>query len=73
VDALAPRSRLRTWLAAKSFGEPSAGCDPEMSEWGNPSRVMSGDPPAESIGGEEVSRGTETSQYPEERKSTRLR
>src|SRR3954453_18678694 len=27
-------------------------------------------PPAEYIGGEEASRGTETSQYPEERKST---
>jgi len=60
-------------MAAKSFGEPPAGFDPEMSEWGNPAWVMPGDPPLNSIGGEEVSRGTETSQYPEERKSTRLR
>jgi hypothetical protein len=28
--------RGRTWQAAKSFGEPQAGFDPEMSEWGNP-------------------------------------
>jgi hypothetical protein len=60
-------------MAAISRGEPSAGCDPRISEWGNPARVMPGDPPLNPIGGEEVSRGTETSQYPEERKSTRLR
>jgi hypothetical protein len=31
-------------MAAISLGEPPAGCDPRMSEWGNPSRVMPGDP-----------------------------
>jgi hypothetical protein len=31
------RSRRRkTWQAAISFGEPQAGIDPEISEWGNP-------------------------------------
>ena len=28
--------RRRTWQTAKSSGEPSTGCDPEVSEWGNP-------------------------------------
>ena len=33
-------SRRRAWKAAKSFGEPSAGVDPEIPEWGNPLEVM---------------------------------
>ena len=33
---LGAKDRRRTWLTAKSFGEPSAGDDPEISEWGNP-------------------------------------
>src|SRR3954471_2424772 len=37
---------------------------------GKPSAVNTALPPAEYIGGLEASRGTETSQYPEERKST---
>src|ERR1700742_1752683 len=37
---------------------------------GNPSAVSTALPPAEYIGGLGASRGTETSQYPEERKST---
>ena len=28
--------RRRTWQAARSHGEPQAGFDPWMSEWGNP-------------------------------------
>ena len=28
--------RRRTWQAAKSYGEPQAGIDPQISEWGNP-------------------------------------
>ena len=28
--------RRRTWQAAKSHGEPQAGFDPWISEWGNP-------------------------------------
>ena len=32
--------RGRTWQAARSRGEPHAGCDPRMSEWGNPAGVM---------------------------------
>ncbi len=40
---------------------------------GQPARGHTRAPPAECIGGVEVSRRIETSQYPEERKATRLR
>ena len=30
------RRRRRTWQAAKRRGDPQAGIDPRMSEWGNP-------------------------------------
>ena len=30
------KRRRRTWQAAKSKGEPQAGIDPLISEWGNP-------------------------------------
>jgi hypothetical protein len=36
--------RRRTWQAAISLGEPQAGCDPGMSEWGNLGGVMSARP-----------------------------
>jgi hypothetical protein len=39
-----------------------------MSEWGNPSRVMSGYPVDEYIVGRKRTRGTETSKYPQEKK-----
>ena len=35
---LGDQRRRRTWTAAKSSGEPLTGCDPEISEWGNPRR-----------------------------------
>jgi hypothetical protein len=35
---LGARRRRRTWLAAISLGEPQAGFDPGISEWGNPCR-----------------------------------
>jgi len=34
------RRRRRTWPAAICFGEPQAGFDPKISEWGNPTEVM---------------------------------
>ena len=40
---LGAERRRRTWQAAISFGERQARFDPEISEWGNPTRVMSGD------------------------------
>jgi hypothetical protein len=33
---LGRRRRRRTWQAAISLGEPQAGIDPGISEWGNP-------------------------------------
>ena len=66
---LGVRRRRRTWLAAISCVEPQAGVDTQMSEWGNPLRVMSEKPIAESIGNGRPTRGIETSQYPEEKKS----
>ena len=33
---LGVKSRRRTWYTAKSVGEPCAGTDPAISEWGNP-------------------------------------
>jgi hypothetical protein len=34
---LGANRRRRTWQAAISLGEPQAGFDPGISEWGNPS------------------------------------
>ena len=45
-------------------------CDPRMSEWENPAGAMPRYPPLEHIGGRGATGGTETSKYPEERKST---
>src|ERR1041384_8861824 len=57
---LGDQRRRRTWIAAKSSGEPLTGCDPEISEWGNPSRDYL---PArgEYITSRQPSQGTETS------------
>ena len=63
--------RGRTWQAAISRGEPHAGVDPRMSEWGNPAGVMPGHPVGEHIARRRRTRGTETSQYLEE-KETRV-
>ena len=65
---LGDQRRRRTWTAAKSSGEPLTGCDPEISEWGNPRRDYL---PAhgESIAMWQPSQGTETSKYLDERKA----
>src|SRR3954447_114621 len=60
--------RRRTWHAAKSPGEPRAGFDPGISEWGNPPQRWGTAARIHSVAGR--TRGTETSQYPEERTST---
>jgi hypothetical protein len=69
---LGARRRRRTWLAAISFGEPQAGVDPEISEWGNPAGVISCHLPAEYIGWSKRTRGIETSKYPQEKKSNEI-
>ena len=38
------RRRRRTRKTAISFGEPSTGFDPEISEWGNPPAFIGGHP-----------------------------
>ena len=43
-----------------------------MSEWGNPAGVMPSHTTAESIGCGERTRGSEPSQYPEEKKATAI-
>ena len=68
---LGRRRRRKTWQAAISFGEPQAGIDPEISEWGThggktPVR------PDESIVGCERTQGSEPSQYLEEKKETSI-
>ena len=61
---LGAKSRRRTQQAAKSHGEPQAGIDPWISEWGNPAGVMPCHP---TLGSREGTWGTETSKYPEEK------
>ena len=63
VDALALDADEGRGHATKCSGEALAAGEPEISEWGNPPGVMAGDPrTGEGTG------GTETSQYPEEKR-----
>ena len=65
------RKWWRTWQAAISLGEPQAGRDPGMPEWGNPGdecRLSV----TESIGDVKPTRGSETSQYLQEKTSTEI-
>jgi hypothetical protein len=68
---LGDQRRRRTWTAAISSGEPLAGFDPEISEWGNPSRDYL---PArgEYIATMQQTQGTETSKYLEEKKANAI-
>ena len=64
-------------MAAISHGELSASVEPWISEWGNPPGVMPRHPsPNQSrdcaVGDAGGSGGTETSQYPDEKKSTEI-
>ena len=65
-------SRRRTRQAAIVCGEGQTPFDPQVSEWGNPAGVMPCYPELNKIGSEEATRGTETSKYPEEQKSTEI-
>jgi hypothetical protein len=65
---LGDERRRRTWTAAKSFGEPLTGFDPEISEWDNPSRDYL-PTRGEYIATRSRTWGTETSKYPEEKKA----
>jgi hypothetical protein len=46
--------------------------DPQISEWGNPHRIMPVHFLFESIEEKKTTWGTETSKYPEEKKSTEI-
>lgn len=63
VDALALDADEGRGHATKCSGEALAAGEPEISEWGNPPGVMAGYP----VFGEGTG-GTETSQYPEEKR-----
>ena len=63
-------SRRRARQAAISPGEAQTAFDPGIPEWGNPAGVMPCYPHQNRIRCEEATGGTETSKYPEERKST---
>ena len=71
-ECLGTRSRCRTRQAAKSCGEAQIAYDPQISEWGNPSGVNALTSIHKYIvyGGETW--GTETSKYPQEKKSTEI-
>ena len=56
-------------VAAISFGEPLAGYDPKISEWGNPSRLMAGHRRVNKIARRRHTGRSETSQYLEEKKT----
>jgi hypothetical protein len=56
--------RRRAWLAARSLGEPQAGVDPGVPEWGN----LAGVNPVIRLSRRRTW-GTETSQYLEEEKA----
>jgi hypothetical protein len=45
-------------------GEPESGCDPAISEWGNPPAFIGWDAPLNQLGGDEGTGGTETSHVP---------
>ena len=65
-------SRRRTRQAAIVPGEAQTAFDPGVSEWGNPPRAAPRRPQPNEIGCGEATRGTETSKYPEEEKSTEI-
>ena len=57
VMALEAPDAIRAWRTTIRSGEPRAGPDPEIPEWGNPTTVMGGDPASRG----EATGGTETS------------
>ena len=65
-------SRRRTRQAAIIRGEGHKPVDPRVSEWENPASIIARHPPGEHIARRGATRGTETSKYPEEEKSTEI-
>ena len=67
VDALASGADEGRGGLRYASGSRLTGCDPRISEWGDPARVNVVSPAPEYIGCVEVTRGSETSQYPQEK------
>ena len=65
-------SRRRARQAAIVPGEAHTAFDPGVPEWGNPRGVDPARPHLNEIGCAAATGGTETSQYPEEEKSTEI-
>ena len=72
VDALALRGDERRGRRRYAPGSSQTCFDPVVSEWGNPAGVMSRHPLTEYIGLGRRTRGSETSQYPQEKKSKEI-
>ena len=70
MDALAVRGDEGRCSLRKGSGSRQTDFDPDMSEWGNPPAC--GYLFTEYIGIERRTRGTETSKYPEEKKSIEI-
>ena len=70
-ECLGSKRRRKTWQPAKSPGELATSFDPRISEWGNPIREILSSM-TEYIGHEKRTWRTETSKYPEEKKSTEI-
>ena len=70
-ECLGSKRRRKTWQPAKSPGELATSIDPRISEWGNPiGEILLSC--TEYIGAEKQTWRTETSKYPEEKKSTEI-
>ena len=63
---------MKDVASCDKLGEPQAGFDPEISEWGNPARRNLSHRAAEYIGARKQTQGSETSQYLEEEKSNEI-
>ena len=63
------RRRRRTRKTATILGEPSTGFDPGVSEWGNPAPFIGCCRRMNKIVRRGHTRGSETSQYPQEKRS----
>ena len=70
MDALATEGDEGRGSLRKASGSWQTSFDPGMSEWGNPPLIAVSIP--EFIGYGSDTRGTETSKYPEEKKSTEI-
>ena len=70
MDALAITGDERRDSLRKASGSWQISFDPKISEWGNP--ILIGLSVTEFIGYRSDTWGSETSQYPEEKKSTEI-